>query len=133
MVEKIKKFILKKEKLTIIITSHRLDVVDQMCDAYYILKDGVVVDYKDAVIFQADKTIIIATNKEMSVAKIKKIKGVISAVKNNQEIIIVAENMQSFKFINQKLMLDPNYRWSSHREKKLTESVFESYENPPKK
>ena len=127
MVEKIKNFILsRKEGLTIIITSHRMDVVDQMCDSFYILKDGVIVDSKNTKT-ESDETIIIAVNKEMPITNIRKIKGVISATKNNKEIIIVAESLKSFKAINKSLIKEDKYTWSSYREKKLTESVFERY------
>ncbi|WKX02798.1 ATP-binding cassette domain-containing protein [Candidatus Mycoplasma mahonii] len=126
MIEKIKNYILSIRKgLTIIITSHRMDVVDKMCDSFYILKDGVLVDSK--VLDVNDKTIRMSVNLEVSLKNIKKTKYVLGATKNNKEIIIKVESLEKFKFVNKKLCLDPKYVWSSLKEKNLTESVFERY------
>ena len=126
MVEKIKNYILKtKGDKTIIITSHRMEVVDQMCDSFFVLKDGVLVDSKSS--NAVDHTVIMSANLEIPVTVIKEIKDVLSVTKNNKEYIIKIKDIKSFKPVNKKLIANPKYIWSSLKEKKLTESVFERY------
>lgn len=128
MVEKIKNFILsKKEGLTIIVTSHRMDVVDQMCDSFYILKDGVLVESKIG--DKKDVSILMEVNKEVPVADIRKIANVISVVKKKDSTLVKIESLDKFKVVNKKLVMHKDYVWSSLKEKKLTESVFERYAN----
>lgn len=135
MVERVKRLIIElkhRRGLSIVISSHRMEVIDQMCDAYYILRKGVIVERKDQTALQTDQTITIAVNKEVSLPSIRHFKNVLTVSKNEKEIIIKAKNIQAFKTINQQLILDPNYVWSSYRKIKLTESVFEKYANEEK-
>lgn len=130
MVEKVRKFIQQKQqkqRLTIIITSHRMEVVDELCDRYYILRKGVLVESKNKDELQDDTKIMIAVNKEVPVEFIKNIPHVLDVLEKDRENIILAENINFFKDIQQALATDTNYLWSSYRQKTLTESVFTKY------
>lgn len=110
MVEKVKKFIQqKKQGLTIIITSHRMEVIDQLCDRYYILRRGVLVESKNKDELQQDAKIMIAVNKEVPAEFIKSIPHVLSVIKKDRENIILAENINYFKDIQQALATDSHY------------------------
>ena len=128
MVEKIKNYIMsKKEGLTVIITSHRMDIVDKMCDSFFILKDGVLVDSKSS--NPDDKTVHMIINKEVPEEFIKTIPGVIDVTKTSEGIIALIKSIGDFKNVNKKLISHDKYVWSSLKEKRLTESVFERYAN----
>lgn len=128
MVEKIKNFILKKrENKTIIVTSHRMEVVDKMCDSFFILKDGILVDSK--VQSKDDITILMSTNLEIPDSVFKGMKEVVEISKNEREKVIKLKDLSSFKKVNKAIISNPKYVWSSLKEKKLTESVFERYAN----
>lgn len=110
MVEKVKKFIQqKKQGLTIIITSHRMEVIDQLCDRYYILRRGVLVESKNKDELQQDAKIMIAVNKEVPAEFIKSIPHVLGVIKKDRENIILAENINYFKDIQQALATDSHY------------------------
>lgn len=126
MVNKIKDFILaRKKNMTIIITSHRMDVVDAMCDSFYILKDGVIADSK--VTDKKDKTILMTVNKEMTMDVFKQIPNVLKAERMKDFILLTLDSIESFKLVNKVLVEQPKYVWSSLKQKNLTESVFERY------
>ena len=70
MVESIKNIYLSLKGVTIIITSHRMEVVQEMCKEFYVLKDGLLIDSRST----DDKKISISVNKEVSTDSIKKLK-----------------------------------------------------------
>lgn len=110
MVEKVSKFIQqKKQGLTIIITSHRMEVVDELCDRYYILRKGLLVESKNKDELQHDTKIMIAVNKEVPVEFIKNIPHVLDVVEKDRENIIIADNINFFKDIQQALATDSHY------------------------
>lgn len=123
MVNKISNIFLNLKNKTIIITSHRMNVIQKMCKEFYILKDGVIIDKKEI-----DNNIVtVATNKEISLKTIKTIPGVINTMVNDQEILIEIKNMTYFKNLNKKLVNSKNYEFSTIREKNIAASVFEGY------
>ncbi len=125
MIDKIKKFILTfKERVTIIITSHRMEVVDEMCDSFYILKDGLLVEHKNK---NKINSITIITNLETDIKKLENIKEVLSIQKLKNEIWIEVDSIKSFKKINKILIEQTDYIWSSLHTRSLTEAVFERY------
>ena len=110
MVEKVSKFIQqKKQGLTIIITSHRMEVVDELCDRYYILRKGLLVESKNKDELQHDTKIMIAVNKEVPVEFIKNIPHVLDVLEKDRENIIIADNINFFKDIQQALATDSHY------------------------
>lgn len=128
MVEKIKNFILKRKKgLTIIVTSHRMEVVDSMCDSFYVLKDGVVVDSKVA--DRRDTTVLMEVNKEIPDSVFDKVSDILEVVRGKKTTVLKITDLKSFKKVNASIITSPKYIWSSLKEKKLTESVFEGYAN----
>ena len=84
MIDRIKKFILTfREKVTIIITSHRMEIVDEMCDSFYILKNGLLVEHKNK---NHLNSINIITNLETDIKKLENLKEIISIKKRKDEI-----------------------------------------------
>ena len=123
MVNKISNIFLRLKNKTIIITSHRMNVVQKMCKEFYILKDGVIIDKK-----QIDSNIVtIATNKEIPIKNIKELPGVINVLKDDKENLIEIKDMSYFKDLNKKLIAHKNYEYSTIREKSIAASVFEGY------
>ena len=125
MVNKIQNFLLTlKGKVTMIITSHRMDVVDKLCDSFIILKDGVVAEESTK---SKSSKVIIVTNKEMPMAKLQKLANVSNVKQEGEEILIEIKSLKDFKAVNSQLIKMKEYVWSSLRRKSLTDSVFERY------
>ncbi len=125
MIDRIKKFILTfKDRVTIIITSHRMEVVDEMCDSFYILKDGLLVEHKNK---NNVNSITILTNLETDIKMLENVKEVLLIQKRENEIWIEVDSIESFKKINKILIEQTNYIWSSLHTRSLTEAVFERY------
>jgi ABC-2 type transport system ATP-binding protein len=123
MVNKISNIFLRLKEKTIIITSHRMNVIQKMCEEFYILKDGIIIDKK-----KIDNNIItIATNLEIPLEKIKNMDGVLLTKKSKKENLIEIKNISYFKKINKILIKNPNYKYSTIKEKNIAESVFEGY------
>ena len=123
MVESIKKIFLELKDVTIIITSHRMEVVQSMCKEFYVLKDGILIDAKTT----ADKKITISVNKEVSMVAIKKLKCVLEVKKAGDKNIIIIDSIENFQVVNKKLVADKGYVYSSLEEKNISASVFEGY------
>ena len=123
MVESIKKIFLELKDVTIIITSHRMEVVQSMCKEFYVLKDGILIDAKTT----ADKKITISVNKEVSMVSIKKLKCVLEVKKAGDKNIIIIDSIENFQVVNKKLVADKGYVYSSLEEKNISASVFEGY------
>ena len=125
MVEKIKNHIikLKNNGVTIALTSHKMDVIQTMCDEFYIMLNGKVVDSRKT----DDKTIEIKVNKEVDISPIKNLKEVVSIKINKNDFSIFLKSIDYFKKINKVLIKDKNYIYSSLHEKNIAESAFEKY------
>ena len=123
MVEKIKAIFLELKGVTTILTSHRMDVVNAMCEEFFVLKEGILVDSRRT----DDETIIIEVNKEVPVVEIKKLKTVMSVTTKNGKHTIIANDINAFKEINKKLIASPKYVYSSLKDKDVASSVFEGY------
>ena len=124
MVSKIKKIFMSLKKVTIIVTSHRMNVVQQMCDEFYILKDGFIVDKKKT----DDKLILVSINKQVSIRKINKFKFIVWAKRTNKEILVLLKDIKDFRKLNKEIVNARNFKWCSLKQKDITESVFESYD-----
>ena len=120
MVEIIKKIFMELKEVTIIITSHRMDVVQSMCKEFFVLKEGVLTDKRQT----SDKTIIVEVNKEVPITAIKKMKCVISTKLVGNKNVIVIDDIKNFKTINKKLISSPKYVYSSIKEQNIADSVF---------
>ncbi|MCK5867140.1 MAG: ABC transporter ATP-binding protein [Mycoplasmataceae bacterium] len=123
MVESIKNIFLELKNITIIITSHRMEVVQSMCKEFYVLKDGILIDAKTT----NDKKVTLSVNKGVSIASIKKLKCVIEIKESGDKIIILIDSMENFKVVNKKLIADDKYIYSSFEEKNISAAVFEGY------
>lgn len=126
IIKKIQNFLMDElhGKVTMIITSHRMDVVDRLCDSFIILKDGIVAEATDVA---KQQSVIISTNVEMKVAAIKKIAGVKNVTKEGNQVRIEIDGIKKFKSVNKKLIDMKEYVWSSLENKSLADSVFERY------
>ena len=120
MVETIKNIFLRLKDVTIIITSHRMDVVQSMCKEFFVLKDGILTDAKQT----NDGTIIIEFNKEVPVSTINKMKCVLSTKVGKDKTTIVIDDIKNFKSVNMKLIASAKYVYSSIKEKNIAESVL---------
>ncbi|MCR8613324.1 MAG: ATP-binding cassette domain-containing protein [Mycoplasma sp.] len=120
-------FELKKEKkLTVIITSHRMDVVQEMCDEFYILKDGVLIKEKNS----DDKSITILVNDDIDISKLKENKNVIEIFNNeNKEYSIKIKGIEHFKEINDILSKDKKYVYSSLHKASISEEFYKGYKD----
>ena len=123
MVNKVKKIYMALKNVTIIITSHRMDIVQSMCDEFYILKEGDIIDFKD----KKDKRVALAINKEVNLDEIKKLKNVEKIFKIDHENIIILNTLEDFKIVNKILIDKPNYKYSSLKERNIADSVFGNY------
>lgn len=124
MVEKISQSILKyKKDRIIIITSHRLNVIDNLCDEFYILKEGrVVATKKDKV----KEVVEIKVNKEVDIHKIKD-DSVKKIVETNEHWIIELDSLDNVKNFSKHLVKDKNYKFHTLKESSLSEAVFKEY------
>lgn len=123
MVDKVCKIIEKLKDVTIILTSHRMEVVNKMCTEFFVLKEGVLVDARRT----DDKTIELEVNGDVPLGTIEKMKGVVSVKHNKDNTIIVLEDISFFKAVNKKLIASPKYVYSGLRRKDIATSVFEGY------
>lgn len=128
VVEKLRKYIMThKQNKCIVITSHRMEVVDQMCDSFYILKEGNLVEHKT--LEEQTQNLLLVTNIGTSIDKIRDFKEIISVMKTEKEIHIEVASKHHYKVLANKLMLQEDCEFVSLKEKKLTDSVFERYAN----
>lgn len=123
MVNKVKEIFMALKNVTIILTSHRMDVVNSMCKEFFVLKEGKLIDSKRT----DDPKIVIEVNIEVPTSEIKKMSGVVSVKQKDGKTIIVAKDIKLFKKINKKLITSPKYIYSSLRDKDVASSVFEGY------
>ena len=122
-VDKIRQIFMDLKNVTIIVTSHRMNVVQKMCDEFYILKNGIVVDKKKI----EEKIVWVAINKEVPISKIKKLDFILEVRETNKEILVSLQNIKDFKKLNNAIISLKTFLWCSLKEKNITETVFESY------
>ncbi|TCG10657.1 ATP-binding cassette domain-containing protein [Mycoplasma marinum] len=123
MVKKIAKMYTELKDMMIIITSHRMEVVQDMCKEFYVIKDGVIIDSKKV----EEKSVFIAVNKEIQNANLKDIEGILNISKINDETIIEIKSIDYYKKVTQELIKDKGYIYSTIKEKNIAESVFLGY------
>ncbi len=124
MVKKAVKLFTVLKDVTILITSHRMEVVQEMCVEFYVLMNGILIDARRT----DDKTIRVAVNKELPIAEIKKLKYVVSAKKDNNETIIILDEIKNFKELNKKVLAMQKFEYIGIKEKNIASSVFEGYQ-----
>jgi len=124
MVKKVVKLFTVLKDVTILITSHRMEVVQEMCVEFYVLMNGILIDARRT----DDKTIRVAVNKELPIAEIKKLKYVVSAKKDNNETIIILDEIKNFKALNKKVLAMQKFEYIGIKEKNIASSVFEGYQ-----
>ena len=115
----------------IIIASHRLDVIDNMCDEYYLLKNGklVIHNKKQSTTEKYDpKNVII--NAGCDLEKIKSLPFVIALTEDaKKDIIVKISSILKFKKLSQILVSDKNYKYHFLEQQKLSDDVFKEYDN----
>ncbi len=123
MVDKIAKLYKKLKGVTIIITSHRMEVVQDMCKEFYVIKDGKIIDKKTV----EQKAVFVAVNKDVSLTAIKKKKFVVSVKKIEDENLIEIQDISFYKQLTSALIKDKKYIYSTIKEKNIAEAVFLGY------
>ena len=124
IVKKIVEIILSiKKNITIIITSHRMEIVDKVCDEFFVLKDGKIVDSK----MLDSNNVIIEVNKEVNLEKLRNKSGVLEIIKLKDHSLILINDISYFQDVNSELVKSKNYIYSSLKRKNLVSSVFEAY------
>ena len=123
MVHEVVKLYESLKNVTIVITSHRMEVVQEMTEEFYVLKDGLLVDFKKT----DDPTVFVEVNKEVSMDAIKTLPYVTKVVDQKDSYEITIKDMEHFKDLNKKLIDSKGYIWSSMKAKNIAESVFNKY------
>ena len=119
---------LKQNDKVIIITSHRMDIVDDMCDAYYILKDGVIVDHnQNHKNVTTHQTVKVSVNPNCDVSEIKKLAYVVNITKTTDELIIIINNIQHFGDLSTALVKCPHYLYHSLKKDSISDKFFEAH------
>ena len=124
-VKKVISLISDLKDVTVIITSHRMEIVDETCEEFFVLKEGKIIDSR----IIDSKNVVIEVNKAVDVKQFDKLKGVIETIYSNQYNLIVIKKISDFKTINAKIMKNKNYVYSTIKNKDLVSSVFEAYIN----
>ncbi|CAM9140373.1 ABC transporter ATP-binding protein [Mycoplasma todarodis] len=123
MVQKIAHLYMGLEDVTIIITSHRMEVVQEMCEEFYVIKDGVIIDSKKV----EQKAVLVEVNDKVDISAIKKLKYVNFTHKHEEANVIEIKGIEFYKDLTKELIKDKNYIYSTIKEKNIAESVFLGY------
>ncbi|WP_168380654.1 ABC transporter ATP-binding protein [Mycoplasma todarodis] len=123
MVQKIAHLYMNLKNTTIIITSHRMEVVQEMCEEFYVIKDGVIIDSKKV----EQKTIMVQVNKEVNLSNLKELECVNKIIARDDNQLIELKGIEFYKTLTELLIKDKNYIYSTIKEKNIAESVFLGY------
>lgn len=125
MTNKIKKIFMDLKNITIIITSHRMEIIDEMCDEFYVLKNGELVEHRK----DTDKSIVMIVNPEIKITKIiEKLDCVVSIEKTKEFIFLKISEIAHFKRVNKFLMDSKGYIHSSlSTNREIANAVFKRY------
>ena len=123
MVKKVQKEYVALKDTTIIITSHRMEIVQEMTHEFFVLKEGVLVDAKKT----NDGTVVIRVNKEVPLTAASKMKEVISTKKGIKYNELTIKSIADFKKVNLVLIKRKEYIHSSLADKDISSSVFDKY------
>ena len=123
MVKKIEEIFLSLKDITIILTSHRMEVVQEMCAEFFVLKDGKLIASKRT----DDESVMVSTNMETSMTPIKKLKYVKKIFERKGQRVILIESDKYSKELQILLLKDKKCTFTSLKDKNLAEEVFEGY------
>ncbi|NQZ29560.1 MAG: ABC transporter ATP-binding protein [Mycoplasmatales bacterium] len=123
MVQKIAHLYMELEDVTIIITSHRMEVVQEMCEEFYVIKDGVIIDSKKV----EQRVVLVEVNDKVDISTIKKLKYINFVHKHEETNVIEIKGIEFYKDLTKELIKDKNYIYSTIKEKNIAESVFLGY------
>ncbi len=123
MVQKIANLYMELKDTTIVITSHRMEVVQEMCKEFYVIKNGVIIDSKKV----EQKSIMVEVNKEVDTSKLDKYDFIKSIKSYNDTWLIQLSDITHYKQLTKELVSSPNYIYSTIRKKSIAESVFLGY------
>ena len=121
MVEKVKKLFLELKNVTILITSHRMEVIQSMCNEFYVLKNGKLADAKKT----SDASVLVRVNGKLKMDKIKKL-SYVSKVKKNEdgEWQFMISDMSKFILVNKLLLKEKEFEYIGIKDKNIADSVF---------
>lgn len=125
--KKIVGYIIKnKEKYATVISSHRMDIVEEMVDNFYVIKEGkIVFDSKKNKLTSNFKVLV---NLEVDIEKIKG-SYIKKVSKTKKGIIVELASEKDFPKLSKLLIKDKNYKIHKIIEEKLTNKVLEEYQN----
>ena len=116
----------QKNKINMIITSHRLDIVDELCDSFYILRDGKLIDKYDK--NNNNKTLVLV-NKETKISlTLKRLSCVKKISYSSQSIIIELDDEKNFVKLSKELLKCNGYYIHEISRRNIAKSVMEGYE-----
>ena len=119
---------LKRDDKVIIITSHRMDIVDDMCDAYYILKEGVIVDHsQNHKKIEQNNKIKVVVNQKCDLTKIKQLPYVLEVGKEKDESLIIINNIDKFGALGTVLVSCDGYLYHSLKKDSISDKFFEKH------
>ncbi len=123
MVQNIAHLYMELKDVTIIITSHRMEVVQEMCEEFYVIKDGVIIDSKKV----EQKSVLVEVNGKVDISNIKALKFVNFTSKHEDNYLIEIKGIEFYKDLTKELIKDKEYIYSTIKEKNIAESVFLGY------
>ena len=108
MTEVIKNLIFeRKEQLITILTTHRLELIVELCDKYYFLEDGKL--NKDNYVKLANKSITVVTNGQVDIKQIDNLDCVSKLVRSGRVIFIKIYSLKDYQTLSYELLKDKNY------------------------
>lgn len=132
MVDTVSRLILKRcEGKCVVIASHRLEVVDQMCSEYYLLRKGKVVAHNTKSNFESDtkNKISILVNTGCELGKIKRLSFVTKIADEGKFTLIEIKGIDKFKKLATILIRDKKYKFHYLKKKSLSDNVFNQYQD----
>ena len=129
IVQKIKnRLITMKNDLTIVITSHRMDILDDLCDAYYILKDGKTVEANDDTKSSRQNDVVeVLVNLGTDLQSIEKLPYVKSVSESEKGLVVTINHIENYKELSTNLLNCNGYQWHSIIQKSILNTFFERY------
>ena len=106
-----------------------MDIVNDMCDAYYILKEGKIIEINNnAKKHNNDDKVRVSVNAETNIESLKTLKFIVDIKReDNNNWLIIINNLNDFKTLSEHLLKCKGYIHHSILKYSLNEVFIESY------